>query len=321
MDPEQLGWIIAASAAFWVGLAGARVRRELMLLEATGPDDSSYRVVSLMHRLLDDPVALGLRLRFSRLLAASVVPLGLAMCIRGYGVDAMVAAAVAGWWLAAAADISGGRTWARAASRFPRGAGFSVWARLTHPVVRVARPLLRLRVGLAPDNAARGMVLAESRAQLTPTGSRLNRNERRILRRLLASSAILVADIMTGWSEVNTLPHDAGIAEAVAAVKESGRSRLPVMREGRVVGLVTVKDLLALDGGSVPLAHVLRPAYYVREDTTVQGLLDEMQVNRVHLAVVVDRMGREVGLATMEDVLEEIVGELYDEREAPEAAS
>ena len=57
--------------------------------------------------------------------------------------------------------------------------------------------------------------------------------------------------------------------------------------------------------------------YFVRQEVTVQALFDELQEARVHLAVVVDRLGRKVGIVTMEDVLEEIVGEIHDERERP----
>jgi CBS domain containing-hemolysin-like protein len=60
---------------------------------------------------------------------------------------------------------------------------------------------------------------------------------------------------------------------------------------------------------------LLRPVYFVRREETVADLLDELQEGRVHLAVVVDVLGRHVGIVTMEDVLEEIVGELHDERE------
>ena len=65
----------------------------------------------------------------------------------------------------------------------------------------------------------------------------------------------------------------------------------------------------------------MRPVYFVRENAVVQDLLDELQEAHAHLAVVVDPLGRSVGLVTMEDILEEIVGELYDEREAPEGTS
>jgi CBS domain containing-hemolysin-like protein len=80
-----------------------------------------------------------------------------------------------------------------------------------------------------------------------------------------------------------------------------------------------VKDLLPypITGPEPPLTlrERLRPAYFVRQEETIQDLLDELREARVHLAVVVDRLGRRVGIVTVEDVLEEIVGELHDERE------
>ena len=70
-------------------------------------------------------------------------------------------------------------------------------------------------------------------------------------------------------------------------------------------------------GKAGSIRAILRPVYFVRQEVTVQALFDELQEARVHLAVVVDRLGRKVGIVTMEDILEEIVGEIHDERERP----
>ncbi len=91
------------------------------------------------------------------------------------------------------------------------------------------------------------------------------------------------------------------------------------------MGLVTVKDLLPYPAANraTPrsLGEVLRPAYFVRQEETIQDLFDELREARLHLAVVVDRLGRTVGIVTVEDMLEEIVGELHDERERGGSAS
>jgi CBS domain containing-hemolysin-like protein len=159
-------------------------------------------------------------------------------------------------------------------------------------------------------------MLAESQASRTAAGSELGRDERRFLRRILASTGILVTDILTRWDAVRWIPARTRVAEAVAAVRESGHSRLPVVDQGRVVGVVNVKDLLAVNGNARAMLPI-RPAYFVRQEVTVRALLEELRAARAHLTVVVDRLGRMVGIVTMEDVLEEIVGELHDEREAP----
>jgi magnesium and cobalt transporter len=161
------------------------------------------------------------------------------------------------------------------------------------------------------------MVLAESRATLLPAG-RLGRAERRFLRKLLASTSILVADILVKWESVDWIALDTPRDAAVDRVRRSGRSRLPVLDGNRVVGLVTAKDLLLglhRPGSRGEPRDLMRPVYFVREEETIKALLGELQEARAHLAVVLDRLGRPSGIVTMEDVLEEIVGELHDERE------
>jgi len=324
MPAPWLGWLFLAVAASWVGLAGSSVRRAMSRLETEEPDEEDYRTVSLLRRLQDDPVDLGLRLRFSRLAATSLIPLAFGAWWGRLGWEAALVAIAGGWWLGSVADAAGGSARARGVVRFPGGRGIGVWSRLTGVPARLARPLLRLRPAATAASEGEGYVLAESQASLTPTGARLSREERRLLRRLLASNAILVSDIMTRWERVHALPAGMSVDGAVTRIKQWGRSRIPVLEGERVTGLVTVKDLLVRAGnGRAPAAlhDLARPVHFVREGTTVRGLLEEFKLARAHLAVVVDRLGRPVGLATVEDILEEIVGELYDEREAPGGAA
>lgn len=111
--------------------------------------------------------------------------------------------------------------------------------------------------------------------------------------------------------------------EVVRVIAETGHSRIPVY-EGTVdgiVGLVYAKDLLLYlqgDGPRPPLREILRPAYFVPETKKVDDLLREMQQRRIHMAIVVDEYGGTAGLVTVEDILEEIVGEIQDEYDAEE---
>ncbi len=111
--------------------------------------------------------------------------------------------------------------------------------------------------------------------------------------------------------------------EVVRVIAETGHSRIPVY-EGTVdgiVGLVYAKDLLLYlqgDGPRLPLREMLRPAYFVPETKKVDDLLREMQQRRIHMAIVVDEYGGTAGLVTVEDILEEIVGEIQDEYDAEE---
>jgi CBS domain containing-hemolysin-like protein len=289
------------------------VRRDVLHLEA-GQAEGDYALVALLNRLHDEPLLLALRCRISRAGSAAFLPLGLAGAASRLPPVWILSAALLGWLLGATVEASGGGSLARRLGRARGGLGYALWARLLQPGARFLRPLLRLRLPSRAELVAPIRMLAESQASRTAAGSELGRDERRFLRRMLASTGILVADILTRWDAVRWIHSRTSVPEAVAAVRDSGHSRLPVVHEGRVIGVVNVKDLLAANGRA---ALPLRPAYFVRQEVTVRALLEELREARAHLTVVVDRLGRMVGIVTMEDVLEEIVGELHDEREAP----
>lgn len=111
--------------------------------------------------------------------------------------------------------------------------------------------------------------------------------------------------------------------EVVQVIVETGHSRIPVYERtvDGIVGLVYAKDLLLYlqgDGPRPSLREMLRPAYFVPETKKVDDLLREMQQRRIHMAIVVDEYGGTAGLVTVEDILEEIVGEIQDEYDTEE---
>ena len=125
-------------------------------------------------------------------------------------------------------------------------------------------------------------------------------------------------EVMTPRTDIVALPLTATVREARDCVIESKYSRLPVYREqiDDVVGIIYVRDLLMYlaDGREDDtIGAMLRPAYFVPETKTVDELLEEMQKAHVQLALVIDEYGGLAGLVTVEDILEEIVGEIEDE--------
>ncbi|HEX8068378.1 MAG TPA: hemolysin family protein [Pyrinomonadaceae bacterium] len=127
-----------------------------------------------------------------------------------------------------------------------------------------------------------------------------------------------VSEVMTPRTEIAALPITATVREARDLVVESKYSRLPVYREqiDKIEGLVYVRDLLQCwcDGREQePIEPLLRPAYFVPATKSVAELLSEMQKGHVQLAMVIDEYGGVAGLVTLEDILEEIVGEIEDE--------
>jgi CBS domain containing-hemolysin-like protein len=113
------------------------------------------------------------------------------------------------------------------------------------------------------------------------------------------------------------------VRQGVALCLRSGFSRIPVIAESvdDIVGVVHLKDLVARAGPEDPngtVGEVMRPATFVPDSKPLTGLLKEMQVSRNHMAVVVDEYGGTAGLLTIEDILEEIVGEITDESDTNE---
>ncbi len=128
-----------------------------------------------------------------------------------------------------------------------------------------------------------------------------------------------VAEIMTPRTDMISIEVSATIQEALDLTLEKGFSRLPVFEENRdnIMGLLYVKDLLKLwgspDVSGLSLREVLRKPLYVPETKQVLELLREMQQQRTHMAIVLDEYGGTAGLVTVEDIVEEVMGEIQDE--------
>jgi magnesium and cobalt exporter, CNNM family len=133
----------------------------------------------------------------------------------------------------------------------------------------------------------------------------------------------LVREVMVPRIDVHAVPGDLPMLEAIDLILKAGHSRIPVYEDtiDNVIGILYAKDLLRYlrDGRiDVPLKKILRTAYFIPEAKKVDDLLRELQQRKVHMAVVVDEYGGTAGLVTIEDLLEEIVGEIQDEYDAEE---
>jgi len=127
-----------------------------------------------------------------------------------------------------------------------------------------------------------------------------------------------VSEIMTPRTDIEALPVGASRDQCVQTVLEVGHSRIPVYEEtlDSVVGVLYAKDLLAVaPGNGFELARVMREAFYVPETKAISDLLEEFRSQKVHMAIVLDEYGGTAGLVTIEDLIEEIVGEIADEYE------
>lgn len=154
----------------------------------------------------------------------------------------------------------------------------------------------------------------------------LSAPERVMLKNLLHFSETRVDDVMVPRSDILGLRDTASFDEAVAALAEHGHSRMPVYKDtlDNIIGMIHVKDVFAVlaEGKERPdsLEPFIRQPRYVPQSMGVMELLEEMRRTRTHLAIVIDEYSGTEGLVTIEDLVEEIVGEIEDEHDdEPEA--
>ena len=145
----------------------------------------------------------------------------------------------------------------------------------------------------------------------------------RMMEGALSVSELSVGDVMVSRAQMVSLPADARFIDLMKQVVESGHSRFPVHGEDRdeILGILLAKDLLrgvVADNGPGDIHSLLRPAVLIPESKKLNLLLKEFRLSRNHMAIVVDEYGGVAGLVTIEDVLEQIVGEIDDEHDEAE---
>lgn len=147
-------------------------------------------------------------------------------------------------------------------------------------------------------------------------------DETKILKGIVKFTDIEVSEIMRSRMDVIAINADSNFHDVIAIVTESGYSRIPVFQEtfDKIEGILYVKDLLPhLDKSSdFKWQKLIRPAFFVPENKKINDLLQEIREKKIHLAIVVDEYGGTSGIVTLEDVVEEIVGEISDEFDSPE---
>lgn len=201
-----------------------------------------------------------------------------------------------------------------------------VISRIAAPVSNIAQRIDRLihrTAGMAdPDSRAARQLTGEiltlvdegqRRGVIWPGGSRM-------IHGLLDLHDTDVSSIMTPRINVMTIPSGTNLLEANELIMKCGYSRFPVVREtiDDISGILYARDLLKsmADGGDLKnqtVDRIIRPAVYVPESQRIDALIDEMQKKKIQLAIVVDEYSGVAGVVTMEDIMEEIVGEISDE--------
>jgi CBS domain containing-hemolysin-like protein len=203
------------------------------------------------------------------------------------------------------------------ATRHDEG-GSRLWRGIQHLIFGEAEPTLREEIEDAIDEAEESQGSDAAAGDLSPA-------ERQMLRNLLHFGEQSAGDICVTRGDIIAVPSDISFEMLVRAFADAGHSRLPVYSESldQVIGMVHIKDVFVASVDSTrdrSLDALMREPLFVPESMGVIELLARMRAERVHLAIVVDEFGGTEGLVTIEDVVEEIVGEIEDEHDDAEEA-
>jgi putative hemolysin len=194
-----------------------------------------------------------------------------------------------------------------------------------HPVVQLLRPLTIALVDVVGRRQRESAPGATGPAALTevpvPDGTQAegaisDEEGRELLQSVVDFTETVVREAMTPRPDIVAVPVNASIQDLRTLFREEQYSRMPVYRDNldHIVGVAFVKDLVALPpGAEPPMTTLMRSAYFVPESKRVSELLKDMQRRQAQMAIVVDEYGGTAGLVTVEDLLEEIVGEIRDE--------
>lgn len=202
------------------------------------------------------------------------------------------------------------------------------WSGFAATLDVLASPFTRLLIGILGENAAKVSMpvtdetLRDWVEDEQPEGS-LERGEREMIYSIFQFGDTIAREIMVPRADLLALDINTTISDARREFINAGHSRVPIYEDNidNVIGLLYAKDLLAVVDGGDTIAEarkLLRPAYFVPEAKKIDELFTEMQSKGVHMSLVVDEYGGVAGVVTLEDIVEEIVGEIRDEYDSAE---
>lgn len=202
----------------------------------------------------------------------------------------------------------------------------NVLNRVLGPITWFLSRITELMLRRAQGEDAAQKVTADELDYLVKVGQRegsIPADQAALLRGIFRFEDKIVRDIMVPENRVTAIDLDWSADRVIDRAHASGHSRMPVYRGDldHIVGVLHIKQIVGLRGEQVDLERVMRPPMFVSESLLIQDLLQRFREQRVHLAIVVDDGGHTVGVVTLEDVLEQIVGQIFDETDrAPTGA-
>ncbi len=176
---------------------------------------------------------------------------------------------------------------------------------ISQTIIRISGTRVDKRQMLMSDASIKNLAtLGEQEGIIKPI-------EKEIIHNVFLFGDLKVRDIMLPKSNVITVPSGTGIAAALEILIENGYTRVPVMQRSKVIGVLYSKDLLSVTAGTI--LDKMRPPHIVYEDMDITSAFDGMRTARVHMGIVHDRKEGFVGIVTLEDIIEELVGNIRDE--------
>jgi len=286
------------------GASLVRTHRADALRAAAAGTSGAARVADL----LEDPLAIqpAVGIIHSSLLVTAAIPAAWAL------------SAMASGWVLLGSLVALGAVLVLGGEVMPRAVGRAMPG---GPAFRLAGPLSwAIRTG---GRAADALTDEAEDPSTYPVDEQEHEEQNELISSVIEFTDAIVREVMVPRIDMVTVPLAADTARALEVVVASGRSRVPVTGENLddVLGVLYARDLLgSRDTGAspAPVRTLMRQAHFVPETKRVSELLRELQRERVHLAIVVDEFGGTAGLVTIEDLLEEIVGEISDEYDTEE---
>lgn len=332
MNYDFVAWLVFAVAALLVGLVSA------VEVALTGADRSNIRKLAetgdreaaTVESLLEEPARFWLTAMLMKsigLLAAGVA-VGRVFTASG-GIGMVVLATLIAWLVLGAAQIAG-RSLA-AGSADPVALRLAPFANslvlLLSPFTFLLYRAGKRMSGEDPAEPDHSIFLSEyglrRLMQVDEESTTIEESEKAMIAGILDMNSTVAREVMVPRIDMVTLPVESTLQESLDEILACGHSRIPVYEENVdvIVGLLYAKDLLRCfreNRTDVPIRELLRPAYFVPASKKVDQLLHELQQQRIHLAMVVDEYGGIAGLVTIEDIMEEIFGEIQDEYDTNE---
>jgi len=197
---------------------------------------------------------------------------------------------------------------------------------LTFPFKVIAKLLLNLILNLAGMKGVKSLAVQKQLAYIADdqSSNKIEDEERLMIKHIIDFVETTVREVMVPRIDIVYVNANSNYLEVIEVINKHGHSRIPLYGENidDIVGILYAKDLLLALGDSpdnaINLLEICRSPYFVPESKLVSDLLEEFKHQRVHIAVVVDEYGGVAGIVTMEDLLEEIIGEIQDEYDMEE---